>query len=516
VAAVMEYEFMGGSMGSVVGEKITRAAELALAERRPLLTSAPRGAPDAGGRALADADGQDLRRAGPLHEARIPFISILADPTTGGVTASYAMLGDVIIAEPGALIGFAAPRDRADHPPEAPRGVPALGVLMDHGMLDLVVPRGEMRDTVGRVLRLLWVRPWALRRRPWPRPPPSDDLQPPDELLDWLYGLKGPTLKWDLETAHALNALCGRPDRTFRALHVAGTNARVRWRDGPRDRAGRRIPRALHSPHLVRPEDGSASAPWRSRAGALRADRAAAGARRDGVLSRAAALPSFFEMMTAAAFLSFAEERVRFAAVECGWGTARRHQRDHPPGRGRDHGRDGPRADPRADPRRHRAREGRIVKPGSRSWWGGCRRKRWLRSRRALAASARRSSPRRASWRSERTARPDRFVVATPERTYRGLTCALPGAHQRRNAALAIRAIELCASADSRCRRRRSRRGWRACAGPAGWSGSSGRGSRACCWTRLTTPRGRRRSRRGSRRRRAGARSAGGASRSSA
>jgi acetyl-CoA carboxylase carboxyl transferase subunit beta len=159
VAAVMEYEFMGGSMGSVVGEKITRAAELALAERRPLLIISTSGGARMQEGALSLMQMAKISAAlGRMHEARIPFVSILADPTTGGVTASYAMLGDVIIAEPGALIGFAGPRViEQTIRQKLPEGFQRSEFLMEHGMLDLVVPRGEMRDTVGRVLRLLWV-----------------------------------------------------------------------------------------------------------------------------------------------------------------------------------------------------------------------------------------------------------------------------------------------------------------------------------------------------------------------
>ncbi|MCU0254090.1 MAG: acetyl-CoA carboxylase carboxyl transferase subunit beta, partial [Acidobacteria bacterium] len=153
------YEFMGGSMGSVVGEKITRAAELALAERRPLLVISTSGGARMQEGALSLMQMAKISAAlARLHEARIPFVSILADPTTGGVTASYAMLGDVIIAEPGALIGFAGPRViEQTIRQKLPPGFQRSEFLLDHGMLDLVVPRGEMRDAVGRVLRLLWV-----------------------------------------------------------------------------------------------------------------------------------------------------------------------------------------------------------------------------------------------------------------------------------------------------------------------------------------------------------------------
>lgn len=158
VLAVMEYEFMGGSMGSVVGEKITRAAERALAERRPLIVVSTSGGARMQEGALSLMQMAKISAAlARLHEARIPFISILADPTTGGVTASYAMLGDVIIAEPGALIGFAGPRViEQTIRQKLPEGFQRSEFLLQHGMLDMVVPRGEMRDTVGRVLRLLW------------------------------------------------------------------------------------------------------------------------------------------------------------------------------------------------------------------------------------------------------------------------------------------------------------------------------------------------------------------------
>jgi acetyl-CoA carboxylase carboxyl transferase subunit beta len=143
----------------VVGEKITRAAELALAERRPLLIISTSGGARMQEGALSLMQMAKTAAAlARLGKAGLPYLSILADPTTGGVTASYAMLGDVIIAEPGALIGFAGPRViEQTIRQKLPEGFQRSEFLMDHGMLDLVVPRGEMRDTVGRVLRLLWV-----------------------------------------------------------------------------------------------------------------------------------------------------------------------------------------------------------------------------------------------------------------------------------------------------------------------------------------------------------------------
>ena len=142
ICCSMEFGFIGGSMGAVVGEKVTRAVERM---RRSQNAAGDRflfrrRAHD-GGHDQPDAVGQSFRGAGALDEVRVPFISVLTDPTTGGVTASYAMLGDLNIAEPGALIGFAGTaRDRTDHPPETAGGIPdAPNFLLEHGFLDAVV-----------------------------------------------------------------------------------------------------------------------------------------------------------------------------------------------------------------------------------------------------------------------------------------------------------------------------------------------------------------------------------------
>ena len=146
--------FIGGSMGSAVGEKITRLIERALERtRRGRHFFGVGRRPNAGRHAEPDADGQDLRRARPLHEARLPFISVLTDPTTGGVTASFAMLGDVIIAEPKALIGFAGPRViEQTIRQKLPKGFQRSEFLLEHGMVDMVVDRRKMSETIVRVL----------------------------------------------------------------------------------------------------------------------------------------------------------------------------------------------------------------------------------------------------------------------------------------------------------------------------------------------------------------------------
>lgn len=161
IICAMEYAFMGGSMGSVVGEKITRAIERAIDQRRPVIVISTSGGARMQEGVLSLMQMAKISAAlGRLHEASIPFISILADPTTGGVTASYAMLGDVNIAEPGALIGFAGPRViEQTIRQKLPDGFQRAEFLLEHGMVDMVVPRSEMRETLMRLLELLWSGP---------------------------------------------------------------------------------------------------------------------------------------------------------------------------------------------------------------------------------------------------------------------------------------------------------------------------------------------------------------------
>jgi acetyl-CoA carboxylase carboxyl transferase subunit beta len=152
----LELKFIGGSMGAVVGEKITRAIERSVADRHPIIViSASGGARMQEGAVSLMQMAKISAALARLHEARIPFLSILADPTTGGVTASYAMLGDVIIAEPGALIGFAGPRViEQTIRQKLPAGFQRSEFLLEHGMLDLVVDRREMKAALERCLRL--------------------------------------------------------------------------------------------------------------------------------------------------------------------------------------------------------------------------------------------------------------------------------------------------------------------------------------------------------------------------
>jgi len=157
VLAVREYRFMGGSMGSVVGEKITRAAEHALAKKRPLLVvSASGGARMQEGILSLMQMAKIAAALSRLRAAREPYLSILTDPTTGGVTASFAMLGDLNIAEPGALIGFAGPRVIEQTIRQSlPEGFQTSEFLLQRGFLDLVVNRTELKETLARCLRHL-------------------------------------------------------------------------------------------------------------------------------------------------------------------------------------------------------------------------------------------------------------------------------------------------------------------------------------------------------------------------
>ncbi len=157
VLAVMEYRFMGGSMGSVVGEKITRAAERAAERKWPLIVVSSSGGARMQEGVLSLMQMAKISAAlARLRTARLPYISLLTDPTTGGVTASFAMLGDLNIAEPGALIGFAGPRVIEQTIRQSlPEGFQRSEFLLEHGFLDLVVQRSELKETVARCLRHL-------------------------------------------------------------------------------------------------------------------------------------------------------------------------------------------------------------------------------------------------------------------------------------------------------------------------------------------------------------------------
>ncbi len=151
---IMDFNFMGGSMGSVVGEKIARAVERAIEKKAPFVSVA-----SSGGARMQEGILSLMQMAktaaavARLGEAGLPFISVLTDPTFGGVTASFAMLGDIIIAEPKSLIGFAGPRViEQTIKQQLPAGFQRAEFLQEHGMIDMIVPRREMHVMLGKVL----------------------------------------------------------------------------------------------------------------------------------------------------------------------------------------------------------------------------------------------------------------------------------------------------------------------------------------------------------------------------
>lgn len=156
VVAVFDFGFLGGSMGSVVGEKVTRAIELGLEKKAPVMIFS-----SSGGARMQESILSLMQMAktsaalAKLKKAGIPFISVLTDPTTGGVTASFAMLGDLNVAEPKALIGFAGPRViEQTIRQKLPEGFQRSEYLLEHGMIDMIVSRQEMKDRLSQALRI--------------------------------------------------------------------------------------------------------------------------------------------------------------------------------------------------------------------------------------------------------------------------------------------------------------------------------------------------------------------------
>ena len=158
VIAAMDFNFIGGSMGSVMGEKIARAIDVAIAENAAFMIISK-----SGGARMMEAGYSLMQMAkvsgklGQLSEAKLPYISYLTDPTTGGVTASFAMLGDINIAEPGALIAFAGPRVvKETIGRDLPEGFQTSEFLLEHGFLDYIIERTELRQTLGLSLKLFF------------------------------------------------------------------------------------------------------------------------------------------------------------------------------------------------------------------------------------------------------------------------------------------------------------------------------------------------------------------------
>lgn len=157
MVACMNFRFVGGSMGSVVGEKIARAIDYSLENKVPLLVIS-----QSGGARMQEAGYSLMQMAKTssklalLHQAGIPYISLLTNPTTGGVTASFAMLGDLNLAEPGALIGFAGPRIIRDMSgKDLPKGFQTAEFLLEHGFIDRIVDRRKLKETLTLILSML-------------------------------------------------------------------------------------------------------------------------------------------------------------------------------------------------------------------------------------------------------------------------------------------------------------------------------------------------------------------------
>ncbi|WP_242470577.1 acetyl-CoA carboxylase, carboxyltransferase subunit beta, partial [Thiococcus pfennigii] len=183
VAAAFEFAFMGGSMGSVVGERFVRGVDAALEQGAPLVCFAA-----SGGARMQESLFSLMQMAktsaalGRLREARLPFISVMTDPTMGGVSASLAMLGDVNVAEPNALIGFAGPRVIEQTVREKlPEGFQRSEFLLDHGALDQIVDRRAMRDALADLLAILMHRPrpiWPVIEASAPASEPEPESRP--------------------------------------------------------------------------------------------------------------------------------------------------------------------------------------------------------------------------------------------------------------------------------------------------------------------------------------------------
>ena len=280
VVAVQDFDFMGGSLGMAAGEAIVRGLELALEKKSPFIVFAA-----SGGARMQEGILSLMQMPRTtvgvqmLREAKLPYIVVLTNPTTGGVTASYAMLGDVQIAEPGALIGFAGARVIEQTIREKlPEGFQRAEYLKDHGMVDMVVHRHDMRPTLARLCRLLTKSPavetvveaGARDRHPGPdragrrcgagsasrvNAPAAKPSQPLGELIARLSGLHPKRIDLDLERMHRLLERLDHPERKLPpVIHVAGTNGKgstIAYLRAILEAAGLRV-HAFTSPYLVR------------------------------------------------------------------------------------------------------------------------------------------------------------------------------------------------------------------------------------------------------------------------
>ena len=334
VVAVQDFDFMGGSLGMAAGEAVVKG----------LLTAAERGTPFIMFAASGGARMQEgilslmqmprttvaIQR---LREARKPYIVVLTNPTTGGVTASYAMLGDVQIAEPGALIGFAGPRVIEQTIREKlPEGFQRSEYLKEHGMVDMVVHRHELKPTLAAVPPPHQDAGRARKRRRRPdRPPdrrrPAHMTTGSDAIIARFMALHPKKIDLSLGRIEALLARLGHPERRLPpVIHVAGTNGKgstIAFLRAALEAAGHGV-HVYTSPHLVHFHErirlaGPAAAASSTRRASSRPSRPASAANAGDPIT-------VFEITTAAAFLLFAENPADVAPAR---GRARRPARRH-------------------------------------------------------------------------------------------------------------------------------------------------------------------------------------------
>ena len=247
VVAAMEFEFIGGSMGAAVGDGIVAAARLAVLQDAPLIVfTASGGARMQEGAISLMQMPRTVIATRLVKEAGLPYIVVLTDPTTGGVTASFAMLGDIHIAEPGALIGFAGPRVIEQTVREKlPEGFQRAEYLHEHGIVDMVVKRTELKATLARVISLLRVK--EIRRR--------HELARIEGIVARLHGLHPRLIDLSLDRLRVLLAKLDHPERRLPpVVHVAGTNGKgstCAFLRAMAEAAGQRV-HVYTSPHLVR------------------------------------------------------------------------------------------------------------------------------------------------------------------------------------------------------------------------------------------------------------------------
>ena len=335
VVAAFEFGFMGGSMGLAAGEALLAAAKLAVLQEAALIA-----VPASGGARMQEGVlslmqmPRTIIAAEMVKEAGLPYIVLLTDPTTGGVSASFAMVGDITLAEPGAVIGFAGARviEETIHE-KLPDGFQRAEYLLDHGMVDMVVPRGELRATIGRLLGLLREPQRTEIVAPTPRGRMS--VSASDIVLARLTRLHPKLIDLSFDRIERLLAALGDPHENLPpVIHVAGTNGKgstVATLRACLEAGGYRV-HVYISPHLVRfherirlagkliEEDALIDTARRMRARQSRgADHLFRDHHRGGV-SRLRPHPG----------------RHR-AARNRAWRPARRDQRDPPPGGDRDH-----------------------------------------------------------------------------------------------------------------------------------------------------------------------------------